>query len=131
MLEFVDTLKNSLNTWGELTEVILNAISLLCIVVGLIMSFVRSIQDRQLNPGLRPLHTFFRRMFGGWLVVALEFQLASDIVGTIIAPTTVHLIELAAIALIRTFLNYFLGKELKEEDELLRIRAGTKKTVVA
>jgi len=131
MHEFIDTLRNSLNTSGELAEVILNAISLLCIVVGLIMSLARSIQDRQLNPGLHPLHTFFRRMFGGWLVVALEFQLAADIVGTIIAPTTAHLIELGAIALIRTFLNYFLGKELKEADELLRNRTVAKKTVVA
>jgi len=56
-------------------------------------------------------------MFGGWLVVALEFQLAADIVGTMVSPTTAHLIELGAIAVIRTFLNYFLNKELKEEKE--------------
>ena len=58
-------------------------------------------------------------IFGGWLVVALEFQLAADIVGTMVTPTTAHLIELGAIALIRTFLNYFLNKELKEEKESL------------
>jgi uncharacterized membrane protein len=53
-------------------------------------------------------------MFGGWLIVALEFQLAADIVGTIIAPTTSQMIQLGAVALIRTFLNYFLNKELRE-----------------
>jgi uncharacterized membrane protein len=58
-------------------------------------------------------------IFGGWLVVALEFQLAADIVGTMVSPTTAHLIELGAIAVIRTFLNYFLNKELKEEKESL------------
>lgn len=63
---------------------------------------------------------YFRMLFGGWLVVALEFQLAADIVGTIISPSTEHLIELGAIALIRTFLNYFLSKELNEEMELSR-----------
>ena len=61
-------------------------------------------------------------IFGGWLVVALEFQLAADILGTIVSPTSAHLIELGAIALIRTFLNYFLGKELKEDNERLRSR---------
>ena len=36
-----------------------------------------------------------------------------------VSPTTAHLVELGAIALIRTFLNYFLNKELKEEKESL------------
>jgi uncharacterized membrane protein len=54
------------------------------------------------------------------LVVALEFQLAADIVGTIISPTTGHLIELGVIAVTRTFLNYFLNKELLEQRQIAR-----------
>ena len=54
-------------------------------------------------------------LFGGWLVVALEFLLAADIVGTLTDPNTKQLIELGVVALIRTFLNYFLNKELNEE----------------
>ena len=69
--------------------------------------------------GSHPLHTNFRMLFGGWLVVALEVQLAADIVSTIISPTTAHLIELGVIALIRTFLNYFLSKELLEQKEIV------------
>jgi uncharacterized membrane protein len=70
-------------------------------------------------------------IFGGWLVVALEFQLAADIVGTIVSPTTAHLIELGAIAVIRTFLNYFLGRELGEEKkEVLNERVEIKKKVI-
>jgi uncharacterized membrane protein len=82
------------------------------------------------TPGDHPLHTYFRRIFGGWLVVALEFQLAADIVGTIVSPTTAHLIELGAIALIRTFLNYFLGKELKEETDSLNVHKEKKKEMI-
>ena len=115
MNEFIESIRSSLDTWGELAEVILNALSLLCIVAGVVISLVRSIQYRQSNSEDHPLHTRFRMIFGGWLVVALEFQLAADIVGTIVSPTTAHLMELGAIALIRTFLNYFLNKELKEE----------------
>jgi uncharacterized membrane protein len=63
-------------------------------------------------------------VFGGWLVVALEFQLAADIVGTIISPSTAHLIELGVVAVIRTFLNYFLNKELNEQAEYSRIGFG-------
>ena len=126
MHEFIESLRSNLDTWGELTEVLLNAISLLSIVAGVILSLTRSIQ-RPRKPGDHPLHTYFRKMFGGWLVVALEFQLASDIVATIISPTTAHLIEVGAIALIRTFLNYFLNKELNEEREIIKPVIETKK----
>ena len=122
MNEFIDSLRANLNNWGELAEVVLNAISLLSIITGIGVSIIRSVQYRQRSPGIHALHTYFRMVFGGWLVVALEFQLAADIVATIVAPTTTHLIELGAIAVIRTFLNYFLGKELKEENELLETR---------
>ena len=64
------------------------------------------------------------------MVVAPEFQLAADIAGTIVAPTTAHLVELGAIAVIRTFLNYFLGKELSEEKEVLSERVEIKKKVM-
>lgn len=115
----METIRYNLDKLGEFIEVVLNAISLLCIIAGVILSFVQSIKDRQRTGRIHPMHTFFRRTFGGWLVVALEFQLAADIVGTIVSPTNAHLIELGAIAAIRTFLNYFLGRELKEENEII------------
>ena len=120
MNEFIESLRATLDRWGELVEIILNGLSLFCIVGGVIISLIRSFQYRQRYGGDHPLHTYFRKMFGGWLVVALEFQLAADIVATIISPTTAHLIEVGAIALIRTFLNYFLSKELSEEKEIVR-----------
>ena len=53
----------------------------------------------------------------GWLILALEFQLAADILATTVAPSKEELIRLAIIAVIRTFLNYFLGKELDAQAE--------------
>jgi len=130
MKELVENIRSNLDSWGELTEVLLNAISLLCIAAGVILSLVKAIGKRRRSTSDHPLHTYFRMIFGGWLVVALEFQLAADIVGTIVSPTTAHLIELGAIAVIRTFLNYFLGKELSEEHEVLNERVEIKKKVV-
>ena len=52
---------------------------------------------------------------GRFLALGLEFQLASDILRTAIAPTLREIGELAAIAAIRTALNYFLAREIKEE----------------
>lgn len=57
-----------------------------------------------------------------WLLLGLEFTLAADIVRTVISPDWNDIGELAAIALIRTFLNFFLERDLdsaaKEESVL-------------
>jgi uncharacterized membrane protein len=52
--------------------------------------------------------------FGRWLLFGLQFSLAADIVRSVIAPTWNDIGQLAAIAVIRTFLNHFLEKELAE-----------------
>ena len=46
-------------------------------------------------------------------MLGLEFMLAADIVRTVIEPTWRELGQLAATALIRTFLNYFLERDLE------------------
>jgi uncharacterized membrane protein len=53
-----------------------------------------------------------RLRLGRWLAVALEFELAADILRTAIAPTWNEIGQLAAIAALRTLLNYFLQKEI-------------------
>ncbi|MCY7365969.1 MAG: DUF1622 domain-containing protein [Frankiaceae bacterium] len=59
--------------------------------------------------------TRVRLAFGRYLVLGLEFQLASDVLSTAVAPTFQEIGQLAAIAAIRTALNYFLGKEIARE----------------
>lgn len=58
-----------------------------------------------------------------WLAVALEFELAADILRTAIAPSWDEIGKLAAIAALRTLLNYFLQKEI--EQNAMRQRAVT------
>lgn len=50
-----------------------------------------------------------------YLALALEFQLGADILSTAIAPTIDEIQKLAAIAVIRTGLNYFLSREMRDE----------------
>ena len=64
-----------------------------------------------------------RLTFGRALVLALEFQLAADILGTAVSPSWDHLGKLGAIAVIRTFLNFFLTRELKEEEQEIQAAA--------
>jgi uncharacterized membrane protein len=54
------------------------------------------------------------RRFGVWLLLGLEFALAADIIRTAIAPTWTEIGQLAAIAAIRTFLNYFLELDIEK-----------------
>ena len=57
------------------------------------------------------------RRLGTWLLLGLEFELAADIVQTVISPDWQDIAQLGAIAAIRTFLNYFLEKDLREASE--------------
>jgi uncharacterized membrane protein len=59
--------------------------------------------------------TEIRLTLGRWLAVGLEFLLAADILRTAVAPTWNEIGQLAAIAALRTALNYFLGKEIDKE----------------
>ena len=52
-----------------------------------------------------------------WLLLGLEFELAADIVRSVISPAWADIGQLAAIAVIRTFLNYFLEKDLEKYGE--------------
>lgn len=55
-----------------------------------------------------------RVRFGSSVSVALELLLGADVLATAVAPSWDDIGKLAAIAVLRTALNYFLGKELKE-----------------
>ncbi len=68
-------------------------------------------------------HIFFRKrsdyeqrdvwlQYAKWLIAGLTFQLAGDIVHTAISPNWDDIGKLAAIAAIRTFLTYFLSRDM-------------------
>lgn len=59
--------------------------------------------------------TAIRLTVARYLALALEFQLAADILSTAIAPTWTEIGKLGAIAVIRTGLNFFISREMREE----------------
>jgi len=69
----------------------------------------------------RDAHAFVpvRLSLGRVLALGLEFQLASDVLRTAIAPSFDELGKLAAVAAIRTALNFFLAREIREEQRVL------------
>ena len=66
--------------------------------------------------------------FAVWLILGLEFELAADVIRTVIAPSWEELAQLGAIAVIRTFLNYFLEKDLEKYGEAGRPASETRIT---
>ncbi len=57
---------------------------------------------------------FIRLQFGLALALSLEFLLAADIVATAVSPSWDAIGKLGAITSIRTFLNFFLQREVQE-----------------
>ncbi|MDQ6675697.1 MAG: DUF1622 domain-containing protein [Acidobacteriota bacterium] len=64
-----------------------------------------------------------RLTLGRWLAVALELELAADILNTAVTPTWNDIEKLVAIATLRTALNYFLEREIRQESEPAQRRA--------
>ena len=52
--------------------------------------------------------------YARWLVAGLTFQLAADILETAVTESWDAVGRIAAVAAIRTFLNYFLDRDLTE-----------------
>ena len=100
------TVAGGIATLIELVAILVVAIGCLQAVVGLAGVVIRP----RVTHGERKA---IWRNFGMWLLLGLEFELAADIVRSVVSPTWQEIGELAAIAVIRTFLNYFLEQDLE------------------
>lgn len=72
-----------------------------------------------------------RMTLARFLALGLEFQLAADIVATAVAPSWTQLGKLGAIAVIRTGLNYFLAREIKEGQQAINSEPSLSKDALA
>jgi uncharacterized membrane protein len=103
---------------AEVGKVLLEAIAILCIFIGLLTTAQLVIKLLRRRKGVPFPFLQVRLRFGLWLAMALEFQLGADVLTSTISPGREELTRLAVIAVIRTFLNYFLNKEMETQIEL-------------
>ena len=103
-----------LREYVDLLVRLVEAAGALIIFVGAVIGAVGFVLAA-IRPGRDQEFTQVRLSLGRYLVLGLEFQLASDVLSTAVAPTFEEIGKLAAIAAIRTVLNYFLRKELAAE----------------
>jgi uncharacterized membrane protein len=98
---------------SEQTIVVIDGIALLIIMVATVEVFVAIVRTafaRQTGYALRIVWLRYAR----WLVSALTFQLAADIIETSVSTSWEAIGRVGAIAIIRTFLNFFLDRDVEE-----------------
>lgn len=105
----------------ELVVPLINLIALAVIVVGTLEAVVGAVGALLVrrDGSIRAIWIHYSR----WLVAGLTFQLAADIIETSAAPSWDDIGKLAAIAAVRTFLNFFLERDISEMDEKRRAEA--------
>lgn len=100
---------------------VIETIAILVIAVGVVDGVIGTLRVG-VSPGAEKLQA--RQLvwlrFARWLVAGMTFQLAADVVGTSFNPSWDELGHLATIAAIRTFLSFFLDREMEAKSEQLQ-----------
>lgn len=101
----------------DLLAVVISVTSLLIVTYGALIGIISFLKNkiRRFTGGysitnIRKL----RATFGTYLLLGLEFLIASDILKTVLEPTLNELALLGGIVVLRTILSVFLNKEIKE-----------------
>jgi len=97
---------------GHLVE----GMAVLTVAFGSVDAFVRLLGVAVAPGATHGQRKAIWRRFGMWLLLGLEFELAADIIASVISPTWLDIGQLGAIAVIRTFLNYFLEQDLESTE---------------
>ena len=100
----------------EYAIVVIDALALVVVVVGTAEAFICGLHLMFASPSGHEKRDVWLR-YARWLVVGLTFQLAADIIETSITTSWDAVGRIAAVAVIRTFLNFFLERDLAEVRE--------------
>lgn len=98
---------------------LIEACGAVVIMIGAIVAiakFAVSLARRNINQ-----FSAVRLSLARFLVLGLEFQLAADVLRTAISPSFEEIGKLAAIATIRTLLNYSLTREIAQEQREIEL----------
>ena len=105
--------ESALRSMVDLMVRLIEACGAVVIMIGAVVAIVKFVAAL----GRRDINQFsaVRLSLARFLVLGLEFQLAADVLRTAISPSFSEIGKLAAIAAIRTLLNYFLNREIAQE----------------
>nr|WP_298723288.1 DUF1622 domain-containing protein [uncultured Steroidobacter sp.] len=101
---------------------VIDAIAVLMILIGTVGALVGMLRVMRTEPAGHERRLVWIA-YARWLVAGLTFQLAADIIESTVVESWDAVGRLAAIAAVRTFLNYFLERDLAEVRERDAARA--------
>jgi uncharacterized membrane protein len=107
----------------EHAVVVIDTMATLLIIIGTVEAFVDGLRLLFSSKSSHEKRDVWLR-YARWLVAGLTFQLAADVIETSIRTSWAAIGQLGAIAAIRTFLDYFLERDLNEMRGELRQPAG-------
>ncbi|MEE9242894.1 MAG: DUF1622 domain-containing protein [Mycobacterium sp.] len=123
LLAFEVLPESALGNMVDLMVRLIEAGGAIVIMIGAVVAIVKfavALTQRNINQ-----FSAVRLSLARFLVLGLEFQLAADVLRTAISPTFEEIGKLAAIATIRTVLNYFLNREIaQEQSEIDRAKSA-------
>ena len=97
----------------EISIIAIDALALIIIVIGTVETVIKAVPMMFSSPSGHVRRDVWLR-YARWLVAGLTFQLAADIIESSVTTSWEAVGRLGAIAVIRTFLNYFLERDLAE-----------------
>ena len=113
MQESLETMEVELHHIATVLKLFIEGIAIFVIAFSVLKTVAKFIRSYRRKNSEAFYHEI-RLDLGLALALSLEFLLAADIVATAVTPTWESIGLLAAIAGIRTFLNYFLRQEVKD-----------------
>lgn len=100
----------------EILILILNALSIIVIVWGAALTFISFIKSeinvKNRDDTVMKIGTI-KNHLGSYILLGLEILICADIIESILNPTINDMVILASIVVIRTFISYFLNKEIE------------------
>src|SRR5688500_12865300 len=109
--------KNMEETFGEVAVLVATAIEaamVLILLIGALQALLTIVRLVSTRASFAPAVREAWMHYAAWILLALEFALAADLIRTIVAPSWDEVGKLAVIAAIRTALGYFLGRDIAE-----------------
>ena len=104
----------AVNQLANIVATAIEVVMVLVIIIGSIRAVAAIVRQLAMREALAPAVRQIWLHYASWILLALEFALAADIIRTIVRPDWNEIGQLAAIAAIRIALSYFLGRDIYE-----------------
>lgn len=99
---------------ADLVATAIEVVMVLVIIIGTVRTMAAIASRLATREALAPAVRQIWLHYAAWILLALEFALAADIIRTIVGPSWTEIGQLGAIAAIRIALSYFLGRDIDE-----------------